>query len=104
MARFDVYRHPDAKRRRSVPFFVSIQSDTLEFLHSTIVVPLVAENAFGPRIDFLHPVLVVMGRAVVLATTELVAVEKKILGTSVGNVAIDAATIVASVDYLISGY
>ena len=104
MARFDVFRHPDARRRKAIPFFVAIQSDTLEFLRSTIVVPLVAEQAFGPRIAFLHPVIDVMGHKVVLATNELVGVEKALLGTAVGNASVDASTIVSAIDYLISGY
>ncbi len=104
MARFDVYRHPDARRRRAVPFFVSIQSDTLDFLRSTIVVPLVATASFGPRIDFLHPLLEVNGQPVVLATNELVAVERSVLGNAVGSAAVDASTIVSAIDYLISGY
>lgn len=104
MARFDVYRHPDARQRRTLPFFISIQSDALDFLRSTIVVPLVAEKAFGPRIAFLHPVLDVNGALVVLATNELVAVEKNLLGAAVANLAVDASTIESAVDYLISGY
>ena len=104
MARFDVYRHPDARRRKVIPFFISIQSDTLEFLRSTIVVPLVAESAFGERIEFLHPLLDVMGHKVVVATNELVAVEKNLLGAAVGNASVDASTIVSAIDYLISGY
>ena len=104
MVRFDVYRHPDAKQRKALPFFISIQSDTLDFLRSTIVVPLVAERVFGPRIEFLHPVLDVNDHFVVLATNELVAVEKKLLGSAVANLAVDASTIVSAVDYLTSGY
>ena len=104
MARFDVYRHPEPKQRKLIPFFISIQSDSLDFLHSTIVVPLVAENAFGPRIAFLHPVLDVIGQPVVLATNELVAVERKLLGPAVASAAVDASTIVSAIDYLISGY
>ena len=104
MARFDVYPHPDSRQRKLIPFFISIQSDALEFLRSTIVVPLVAESVFGPRIDFLHPVLDVSGIKVVLATNELVAVEKKLLGTAVANASVDASTIVSAIDYLVSGY
>lgn len=104
MARFDVYRHPEVRQRKATPFFISIQSDALDFLRSTIVVPLVVERAFGPRIPFLHPVIDVIGQPVVLATNELVAVERKILGSAVTNVAVDAPTIVSAIDYLISGY
>lgn len=104
MARFDVYRHPEARQRKTIPFFITIQSDALDFLRSTIVVPLVAERSFGPRIPFLHPVIDVIGQPVVLATNELVAVEKKLLGSAVANAAVDASTIVSALDYLTSGY
>ena len=104
MARFDVYRHPESARRRQVPFLVSIQSDALDALHTTVVIPLVAAAAFGPRIPFLHPVLDVGGRACVLATNELQAVVKATLGTAITNAAAEASAIVAALDYLISGY
>ena len=104
MARFDVYRHPDSTRRRQVPFLVSIQSDALDGLHTTVVVPLVAASAFGPRIPFLHPVLDIGGRDCVLATNELQAVAKAVLGSAIGNASTDASAIVAALDYLISCY
>ncbi len=103
MARFDVYRHPQVRQRRTIPFLVSIQSDALEFLHSTIVIPLVAEQAFGPRIPFLHPVLDVIGRPVVLATNELVAVERSLLGAAGANAGADASAISAAMDYRVAG-
>lgn len=104
MARFDVYRHPDAKRRKVIPFFLSIQSDSLDFLATRVVVPLVADRSFGARIPFLHPSLVVQGEAVILAINELVAIETSILGPVVANQAHDASTIVSALDYLVSGY
>ena len=104
MARFDVFRHPDPKRRRHNPFFVSIQSDALDFLHTRVVVPLVAESAFGPRIPFLHPALTVEGQTVIAATNELVAVECAVLGHVVANASTDASTLVSALDFLVSRY
>lgn len=104
MARFDVHRHPDPKRRKTNPFFVSIQSDALDFLRTRVVVPLVATQAFGPRIPFLHPELTIENRNVVLATNELVAVELSILGHVIANASADAPAIVTALDYLVSGY
>ena len=104
MARFDVYRHPDARRRKANPFFVSIQSDALDFLGTRVVIPLVDERSFGPRIEFLHPVLEIESKSVVLATNELVAVEHAALGNPIGTARNDAPAIVAAIDYLVSGY
>ena len=67
MARFDVYRHPLAKRRKSVPYLVSIQTDALDYLETRIVAPLVSEKAFGPRIPFLHPIVAFENEKVVVA-------------------------------------
>ena len=104
MARFDVFRHPEAKRRKTVPFLLSIQSDALDFLATRAVAPLVAENAFGPRIPFLHPVLDVDNQRVVLAINELVAVEATLLRGAVSNLGRDSTAIITALDYLISGY
>ncbi len=104
MGRFDVFRHPDPRRRKTAPFLLSIQSDALDFLATRVVVPLVLERVFGARIPFLHPVLEVDGQAVVLVVNELVALETSLLGGVVTNLSRDASTIVSALDYLISGY
>lgn len=104
MARFDVFRHPDSRRRKTVPFLLSIQSDALSFLETRVVVPLVIEQTFGPRVPFLHPLLEVDGIAVVLAINELVAVETTLLGGVIANLSRDASTIVPALDHLLSDY
>ena len=104
MARFDVYRHPLAKRRKSVPYLVSIQTDALDYLETRIVAPLVSEKAFGPRIPFLHPIVALDHETVVVATNELVALERSLLGAPVANIRESAAEIIAALDYLIAAY
>jgi toxin CcdB len=104
VARFDVHRHPDPKRRKTNPYFVSIQSDALDFLRTRVVVPLVTTHAFGPRIPFLHPELRIDDQTVVLATNELVAVELSLLGQVIANASSEATTIITALDYLVSGY
>ncbi len=94
--------HP--KRRRTVPYLLSIQSDALDFLDTRIVVPLVTERSFGPRITFLHPLLDVEEHSVVLAMNELVALDRATLGRPVANLQLHASEIVTALDYLISGY
>lgn len=104
MARFDVHRHPLVTRRRTIPYLLSIQSDALDYLETRIVVPLVLEKAFGPRVTFLHPLVDVENGKVVLAMNELVAVDRALLGPSVANLQMHATEIVTALDYLISGY
>ncbi|MEO8936179.1 MAG: CcdB family protein [Burkholderiaceae bacterium] len=54
--------------------------------------------------DFLYSVLDMNGANVLLATNELVAVEREFIDAAVANLSVDASTIVSAVDYLISGY
>jgi toxin CcdB len=104
VARFDVYRHPLAKVRKRVPYLLSIQADALDFLETRIVVPLVTEKAFGPRIPFLHPIVDLEQTNVVIAMNELTALERALLGSPVANLHAHASEIVGALDYLISGY
>lgn len=104
MARFDVYRHPLARSRRSIPFLLSIQTDALDYLDSRIVVPLVKEKSFGPRVPFLHPTIDIEEDKVVVAMNELVAIERGLLGNPVANLRAHSATIISALDYLVSGY
>ena len=104
MARFDVYRHPLAKSRRSVPYLLSLQTDALDYLDTRIVVPLVAERSFGPRIAFLHPTVDIQDEKVVVAMNELVAIERGLLGNAVTNLQSHSTTILSALDYLVSGY
>ena len=40
MARFDVYQNPIAEQRRTVPYWLDIQSDFVESLQHGVVLPL----------------------------------------------------------------
>jgi len=104
VARFDVYRHPIAKSRRSVPFLLSIQTDALDYLDTRIVVPLVAEKSFGPRVPFLHPTIDIEQEKIVVAMNELVAIERRLLGDPVANLQSHSTTIISALDYLVSAY
>lgn len=74
MARFDVYRNPDATERRHTPYFVDVQNDFIDGLDSRVMLPLRSEAAFGPRPARLNPLLTVGVDAVVLDTAAIGAV------------------------------
>ena len=40
MARFDVYRHPDAKQRVATPFLLDVQNEYISGLQTRVVLPL----------------------------------------------------------------
>ena len=40
MARFDVYRHPDAKQRVTTPFLLDVQNEYISGLQTRVVLPL----------------------------------------------------------------
>ena len=71
MARFDVYTNPDALERRSVPFFLDVQSDHLGELDTRVVIPLYVADRFPIRVQRLNPVVDVADKSVVLDTASI---------------------------------
>jgi toxin CcdB len=103
VARFDLYANRNAAERRTLPFYLDVQAESLRHLATRVVIPLVVQSAFGPRIEYLHPVFEVQGKRLVLATTDIVGVEARLLGARAGNLAEHSFEIVSAIDYLLAG-
>lgn len=104
MARFDVDANPDTEQRRRIPFFLDIQSDFVEGLHTRIVVPLWAEGLLMQRAQDLHPALEVNGQQVVMETAALGAVPESFLHRKVGNLTSQQMDIQNALDLLFGSY
>ncbi|WP_367068765.1 CcdB family protein [Oryzisolibacter sp. LB2S] len=104
MARFDVYANPDPEEQPRIPFFLDIQSDFIEGLHTRIVVPLWAEGLLSPRAQDLHPTLDVSGQRVVMDTAALGAVPDSFLRRKVDNLSAQQLDIQNALDLLFGGY
>jgi toxin CcdB len=106
MARFEVYRNPDAARAAVVPFLLDIQCDLLSALDSRVVVPLRRVDRFSvvglPK--NLAPVFEIEGIACFMETPKLAAVPAKILKAPVTSLASSGAAITGALDFLFQGF
>jgi toxin CcdB len=86
-----------------MPYLLDVQADLVADLATRIVVPLVRAASFGRRADPLHPVFVVDGEEVVMATHLLAAVRRSAIGARVASLLDRRAVIIGAIDVLSSG-
>lgn len=102
MAQFRVYRNPRPSKR-DVPFLLDVQSDFVK-TPSRVVVPLVREDKYGPVYGKLNPVFVVDKIAVVASISDLAAIPSSELKEVVADLSSRHSELVASLDFLFSGF
>jgi len=105
VAQFAVYKNKSPRTKSTFPFLVDVQSDLLEPLHTRVVVPLtkVAGLARKP-VSHLTPTLTFDGNAYVLMTPQLAGIARTDLGTLSGSLAEERQTILAAIDFLLTGF
>lgn len=101
MAQFDVYCNINPLSLEEIPYLLDIQADLLAGLSTRVVVPLARHSK---NIQHLNPLLAINGEKVVMLTQELSGVDKNILGEKVGSLENYRSKIIASLDFLISGF
>ena len=104
MARFDVYRHPDATLRKSTPFLLDIQNDYISGVDTRVVLPMRAIKLFGPPMRDLNPVLEIAGTQVVLDAAAIAAFPAAELRNPVSSLNAQADVIVGALDTLFGVY
>ncbi len=104
MAQFNAYENRNPASRHRYPYLLDIQSDLLEELRTTVVVPLCpVTQAESVRMTYLNPVIEIDGEHYIAMTQELAGIERKRLGESVHDLGIYRDRIMAAVDFLITG-
>jgi toxin CcdB len=104
MAQFDVYQNKNSKTSKLMPFLLDIQSDLLDGLASTVVIPMYQTNEHKPlEMARLTPRLTISGSPYLLLTPQLAGIARKELGSRVENIAHYRNDIIAALDFLISG-
>ena len=101
MAQFDVYRNTDSATNQETPYFVNIQHDILSELPTRLVIPLYFNIK---KINKLHQTFIVEDKTVILASQRLVSVPKYLLEDKVTNLSQHRDEIIASIDFLITGF
>jgi toxin CcdB len=103
MAQYDVFRNPDSRTRRAIPFLLDVQSDLLEPLATRVVVPLVRKSEMPRPARRLNPVFKIEDVEVVMSTPELAGVLREALGNKVGSLSEKRDEIISALDLLFTG-
>lgn len=101
MAQFDIYKNSNPFSTEDIPYLMDIQSELLSGLSTRVVIPLAR---CSKAISHLNPYFIINGEKVVMLTQELSGIEKKILGDKIDSLKNHRTEIIASVDFLISGF
>lgn len=103
MAQFDVYRNPNTRTRRAVPFLLDVQTDLLSPLVTRVVVPLVRASEMRKPATHLNPQFSIGGAKMVMSTAELAGVPTQALGERVQSLKSRRNEIIAALDFLFTG-
>lgn len=105
MAQFDVYDNPNQNTKNTFPYIIEVQSSLLESLETRLVIPLMPKSRYGEKtIRNLTPCITIKNQEYVVVTPQLASIHKKNLGSLVGNLKGERDAIVASLDFLITGF
>jgi toxin CcdB len=105
VTQFTVYRNKNPRSRTTFPFLVNVQSDLLDELQTRVVIPLTRAAALTRKpVGHLMPTVQFEGEAYILMTPQLAGVARSELGPPAGNLAGRRDTIVAAMNFLLSGF
>jgi toxin CcdB len=85
------------------PFLIVLQSDQLSHLPVRLVAPLVFTSSIEP-IKLLNPGFTVEGKQVTLATIEMVALPRRLIGKTVASLESERFRIISAIDLLFTGF
>ena len=105
MARFDVFRNA-GPHAASTPFLVDVQSNLLDGLETSVVVPLRRLDRFAVEKlpTQLCPVFEIEGIRCLLETPKMAAVPRRLLRERVTSFAEEAHRVTGALDFLFQGY
>jgi toxin CcdB len=104
MPQFTVYKNKNASTKARIPYLLDVQSDLLSDLDTRVVIPLYTPTALkGKALATLTPTVEVEDKAYVLMTPQLAGISIKELGSEVADLTAHRDSIVAALDFLITG-
>jgi toxin CcdB len=104
MTQFRAYENPNEATRQTYPYLLDIQSNLLDELRTTVVIPLSpARIAAMATLTKLCPTVDIDGEAFIVITQQIAGIDRKHMGREVCDLAPQRAEIIAAMDFLISG-
>ena len=103
MSQFCVHANADTASRRTIPYWLNVQSDLIGIAESRVVVPLITPERAGPLLAGLMPTLVVAGTSMVMDTAQITNVPMQMLGKQLADLSADRMAIMGALDFLTHG-
>ncbi len=104
MSQFTVYKNNNPKMRKTYPYLLDIQSDLLDQLRTTIVIPLGKYAAVKNQvITKLCPIVEIDGVEYAALTQQLAGVDRTLLGAEVANISDYRSEFIGAIDLIVSG-
>lgn len=103
MRQFDILENRNPDTREQVPYLMLLQANLFEDLATQVVAPLISAERYGPRLDWLNPVILVRGAAYVVSIPELAGVPASVLGDRVASAASQRQDMISALDFLFTG-
>jgi toxin CcdB len=105
VAQFSVHRNKNPRTKAAFPFLVDVQSDLLEPLNTRVVIPMTKAAALTKKpVSHLIPEVSFNGDRYLLVTPQLAGIGRAELGPHAGTLAEERQTILAAVDFLLTGF
>ncbi|MDH5518239.1 MAG: CcdB family protein [Gammaproteobacteria bacterium] len=104
MSQFTVYTNTNPKTRKKFPYLLDIQSELLDQIATTVVIPLTPYAiASDQTITKLCPVVDIQEKKYVALTQQLAGINRNLLGPEVVNISDYRTEFIAAIDLIISG-
>jgi toxin CcdB len=104
VAQFIVYKNTSSHSKKLFPYLLDIQSDFLDQLKTTVVIPLGKLTEVKPQVmTTLCPVFDIEGRKYAAITQQLSSIDRKLLGQKVADLSERRFEIINAIDFITSG-
>lgn len=104
MAQFTVYQNKNPQSKKLIPFLLDIQTNLLDSLQTTVVVPLTKyEPNKNKALSQLTPILNIEGMDYLMLTPQLAGIARKELGKTICEVEHARTEIINAIDFLLTG-
>jgi toxin CcdB len=104
MAQFFAYENSNRVTKKTYPYLLDIQSNLLDELRTTIVIPLCpAKQVNNIAITRLCPVMQINNDNYIALTQQMSGIDRKALGKEVCDLSHHRCEIIAALDFIVSG-
>lgn len=104
MSQFSVYKNKNSRTKKTFPYLLDIQSDLLDQLRTTIIIPLGDYAIVKDQvITKLCPIIEINGNKYAALTQQMAGIERSLLGANVANISDYRLEFIDAMDLVISG-